>query len=69
MQERRINAYFRCRDDNFTIAEGGNGNVGTLSRHWKFVANQNRSPYLIEGLAVSSDSMVFLDKELSQGLR
>ena len=69
MQERRINAYFRCRDDNFTIAEGGNGNVGTLLRHWKFVANQNRSPYLIEGWAVSSDSMVFLDKELSKRLR
>ena len=65
MQERRINAYFRCRDDNFTIAEGGNGNVGTLSRHSKFLANQNRSPYLIEGC----DSMVFLDKELSKGLR
>ena len=69
MQERRIKASFRYRDDIFIVAECGNGNVGTLSRHWKFVANQNRSPYLIEGWAVSSDSMVFLDKELSKGLR
>ena len=39
MQERRIKAYFRYRDDIFMIAEGGNGNFGTLSRHWMFVAN------------------------------
>ena len=61
MQERRFKASFRYRDDIFIVAESGNGNVETLWRHWKFVANQNRSPYLIEGWVVSSDSVVFLD--------
>ena len=49
------------------IDEGGTGNIGTLSRHWMFVASQNKSPYLIEGWVVPSDSIVFLDKELYKG--
>ena len=65
MQERRFKASFRYRDDIFIVAECGN--VGTLSRHWKFVANQNRSPYLIEGWVVSSDSVVFLDTNCRKG--
>ena len=32
MQERRIKASFRYRDDIFIVGECGNGNVGTLSR-------------------------------------
>ena len=46
-----------------------NANLDTLSKHWKFVANQNKSPYLIEGWEVSSSSTVFLDTELFRGLR
>ena len=69
MQERRIKAYLRYRDGTFLIAEGGNGNLGTFSRHRKFVANQNKSPYLIDGWVVSSDSIVFLDTELCKGPR
>ena len=65
--ERCIKSYFRCRDDIFMIAEGGNGNLGTPPRHWKFVANQNKSSYL--SWVVSSDSIVFLDTELYLGLR
>ena len=59
-QERRIKGHFGC-DDIFTIAEGGNSNFGTLSRHLKFVANQRKSPYLIEGWVVTSGSTDFLD--------
>ena len=69
MQERRIKAFLRYRDGTFLIAEGGNDNFGTLSRHRTFVANQNKSPYLIDGWVVSSDSIVFLDTELCKGPR
>ena len=31
----------RYRDDLFMIAEGGNGHLGAISKHWKFVADQN----------------------------
>ena len=41
MQERRIKASLRYRDDMFIIAEGGN--LGALSKLWKFVANHNKS--------------------------
>ena len=64
MQARRTTAYSRYRDDTFITAKGGNGNLGTLSGHWKCVANQNKSPYLLEGWVVSSDSGDFLDTEL-----
>ena len=33
MQARRTTANFRHRDDIFLVAEGGNGNLGTLSKH------------------------------------
>ena len=69
MHERRIKVNVRYRDGTFLIAEGGNGNFGTLSRHWKFVANWNKSPYLLDGWVVSSDSIVFLDTELYKGPR
>ena len=69
MQARRIKAYSRYRDDIFFTAEGGNGNLGTLSGHLKCVANQNESPYLIEGWVVSSDSGDFMDTELYKGPR
>ena len=65
MQERRIKAYFRYRDDVFIFAEGGDGNLGTLS----WVANQSKPTYLIEGWVVSSDSIVFFDTELYKGPR
>ena len=59
-QERHIKAYFRYRDDIFLIARGGNGNLGTLAKHWKHGAISHMSPYLIEGWAVSSESVVYL---------
>ena len=68
-QDRRIKGHFGYRDDIFTIAEGGNGNFGSLSRHWKFVAKQSKSPYLIEGWVVPSGSIVFFDTEVYRGPR
>ena len=68
-QERHIKAYFRYRDDIFLIARGGNGNLGTLAKHWKHVAISYKSPYLIEGWVVSSESVVYLDTELYKGPR
>ena len=65
-QERRMKTDFGYRDDIFTIAEGGNGNFGTLSRHWKFVANQSKSPFLIEGWVVPSGSTVFFGHRIVQ---
>ena len=55
MQERRNKAFF---------SDTVNGNLGTLSRHWNVEANQNKSPYLIGGCVVSSDSRVFLQTEM-----
>ena len=69
MQARRIRTHSRYFDDILTTDGGGNGKLGTLSRHWMFVANQNKSPYLLEGWAVSSESLVFLDTELYKGPR
>ena len=69
MQARRIRAHSRYCDDILITAEGGNGKLGTLSRHWKFVAKKNKSPYLLEGCVVSSDSIVFLETEVYEGPR
>ena len=33
MEERHIKAYFRCRDDIFLVARGGNGNLETRREH------------------------------------
>ena len=41
-RERHIKASFRYR-------RGGNGNLGTLAKHWKHVAVTCKSPYVIEG--------------------
>ena len=68
-QKRHIKAYFRYRDDIFLIASGGNGNLGTLAKHWKHVAISYKSPYLIGGWVVSSESVVYLDTEVYQGPR
>ena len=48
-RERHNKAYSRFRDDIFLIATGGNGNLGTLAKHWKHVEVTYNSPYLIEG--------------------
>ena len=63
-REKHIKAYFRYRDDIFLIARGGKGNLGTLAKHCKHVAVTCKSPYLIEGWVVSSESVVYLDTEL-----
>ena len=68
-REWHIKAYFRYRDDIFLIARGGNGKLGTLAKHQKHVAVSYRSPYLIEGWVVSSESVVYLDTELYKGPR
>ena len=68
-RERYIKAYFRYTDDIFLIARGGDGNLGTLAKHWKHVAVAFNSPYLIEGWVVSSESVVHLDTELCKGPR
>ena len=64
VQELCSKAYFRYCDDT-----GGNGNLGTLTRHWKFVANQKESPHFVEGWVVSYVSRVFLDTEWRKGPR
>ena len=51
------------------IASGGNGNLGTLAKHWKHAAVTYKSPYLVEGWVVSSESVVSLDTELYRGPR
>ena len=43
-RERHIKAYFRYRDDIFLIASGGNGNLGTVAKHWEHVAVTYKSP-------------------------
>ena len=68
-RERHIKAYFRYRDDIFLIASGGNGNLGTLAKHWKHIAVVYKSPHLIEGWVVSSESVVYLDTEQYKGPR
>ena len=68
-RERRIKAYFRYRDDIFLIARSGDGDLGTLAKHWKHVAVACKSPYLIAGWVVSSESVVYLDTELYKGPR
>ena len=68
-RERHIKAYFRHRDDIFLIASDGNGNLGTVAKHWKHVAVTSKSPSLIEGWIVSSETVVCLDTELYKGPR
>ena len=51
------------------IARVGNGNLGTLVKHWKHVAVAYESPYLTGGWVVSSESVVYLDTELYKGPR
>ena len=55
---------FRYRDDIFLIARSG-----TLTKHWKHAAVTYKSPCLIEGWVVSSESVVHLDTELYKGPR
>ena len=68
-RERHIEAYFRYSDDIFLIARGGNGDLGTLAKHWKHVAVTDKSLCLIEGWVVSCESVVYLDTELYKGPR
>ena len=68
-RERQIKVYFRNRDDIFLIARSGNGNLGTHAKHWKKVAVMYKSPYLIEGWIVSSESVFYSDSELYKGPR
>ena len=68
-RERHIKAYFRYRDDIFLIARGDNGNLSTLAKRWTHVAIAYKSPCLIEGWDVSSESVVYLDTELYKGPR
>ena len=61
IRARLIRACYRYRYDIFMVVESGNGNLGALSKHWKFVAKRNTSSYLIEGWQVlwSSNSLLW----------
>ena len=70
MRARRIKAYVRYRDDILIIAKRWQRQLWrAVETPEGFLANQNKSPCLIEGWVVSTNSIVFLDTDLYKGPR